>query len=508
MAIVDIKAVKDRDAQYKGAKHNDLACKLHALYEDAATTMTLNYLRGLGLGNPDNTQHPFEVSILRRIIDAVSVVYNTPATRTLVLNDEELTDDDPLAVATQEAFEASGYDLIWQRIDSLRNLYKTCVVEWAEDNANNSVGAILYGPHQVYRTPNPLAPHNIEMDSEILLELRSAVNAEDCVYRLWKYANGWRTWLVDGHGELLPDQPYGIDGAVPFDILPLQVVYAEAPMFRAWLPMPASRVSWCLGINASINDLAFLVQQEAHSIKVLKTDSMKVPNEIGPGTVIKTEADGGLDVLSQSPKITESVGVLDQQLRLFAISEYLPGNLFASDYAQVHTGQALRVAMHPLSMQRWRQVQMMQQQENKAWTIYSSIHNANARTWGVAPVPEMAKLRVSCSTAWQPSDIREAQDVGFKNLAAGMKSRPMLAQELFGLSRSQAIEHIERVKRDNEIWPPSEHQNAASMTDDAGPRSALGEDSASKNPDAFNPDIASNNEQGSVVGALSADYDD
>jgi len=502
MKLVDIDQIKKRDAAYKSREHNELACKLHALYEDAATSMTFNYLKSLGLGNPENTQHPFEVSVLRRIIDSVSVVYNTPATRSLILNGEELEDDDPLVKATNAAFDASGYDLIWQRIDALRNLYKTCVVEWAEDSANNCVGAIVYGPHQVYRSPNAAAPHNIEMDDAILLKVRDAVDDRDCVFRLWRFDNGWRSWLVDGSGDALPDQPYGADGEVPYDCLPLQTIYAEAPMFRAWLPMPASRVAWCLGINASINDLAYLVQQEAHSIKVLKTDSSRVPTEIGPGTVVKTEVEGGLDVLSQSPKISESVGVLDQQLRLFAISEYLPGNLFASDYAQAHTGQALRVAMHPLSMQRWRQTQLVQQQEAKAWQIYTAIHNANARAWGVAPLPDAAQINVVCSSAWQPNDIRESQEVGFKNLAAGMKSRPMLAQDLFGMSRQQAIHHIEKVKRDNELWPVKEVQNPGAMVSDAGPLVALGEDSASVNPDAFNPDIASSTEGASVVSAV------
>lgn len=504
MQLTDVKAIKQADSFYKASQQNDLACKLAALYEDSATSLTYNYLRSLGLGNPENTQHPFEVSILRRIVDSVSVVYNSPATRCLFLGGQELSDDDPLNLATQRAFQASGYDLIWQRIDSTRNLFKTCVVEWAEDHANECVGAILYGPHQVFRTPNTLAPHSIELDSEILLSLYSHVDDRKCLYRLWKFVNGaWHTWIVDGTGELAGEQPYGMEGQTPFDILPLQVVYSEAPMFRAWLPMAASRVAWCMGINASINDLAYLVQQEAHSIKVLRTDSSKVPTEIGPGTVVKTEAEGSLDVLSQAPKITESVGVLDQQLRLFAISEYLPGNMFDANYAQVHTGQALKVATHPLAQQRWRQLQLMHSQEKKAWQIYTAIHNTNASLWRVPLLPDQAELRVSGSTSWQPIDVRESQEVGFKNLAAGMSSRVMLAQELFGLSRPQAIEHLERIERDNEEWPAKDWQNTGAMVQDSGPLPALGADGASLNPDAFNPDIASSNEQASVVGAIS-----
>jgi len=503
MQITDINEIKKSDAHYKSEQQNELACKLAALYEDSATTLTLNYLRSLGLGNPDNRQHPLEVSILKRIIDGASVVYNSPATRSLWLNGEELRDSDPLMVATDKAWTRSGYDLIWQRIDSHRNLFRTCVVEWAEDHSNRCVGSILYGPHQVFRTPDALEPHNIARDSEVLLCLRLASDAADSLYRLWRRdGEAWHSWIVDGDGEACGAQPYGESGETPFGALPLQIVYDEASMFRAWLPMPGSRVSWPLAINASVNDLAYLTQQQAHAILVFKSDSTAVPTEVGPGTVVKAPTDGGLDALDLAPKIADSQAVIDQQLRLFAISEYLPGNIFESSYAQVHTGQALRVANHPLAQKRWRQLQLMPTQENQAWQIYASVHNANAQAWRVDALPDQAEIGVTAGMSWQPSDVREAQDVGFKNLAAGMQSRIMLAQELFGFSRPQAIEHLERVASDDEMFPAADWQNAAAMVSDSGPMPAFGADGAAKNPDAFNPDIASSNEQASVVGAL------
>lgn len=504
MAIVSIKEIKQADESWKGgAGYNEASAKLGQLFDDASSNLTLNYLRTLGLGNKYNSQYPFEASIMKRIVDALTVVYSAPATRVLEIDGTELADDDPFSTAMVEAFERSCYDLLWQRIDALRNLYRTAIIEWTEDPSQGCVGAIVYGPHQVYRMPSMTAPHAIEYDRAVLLQIRQGESQRDNLYRLWlKDGENFKCFIVDESGEPINDQPFGASGKTPYsDMLPLQIITDEHPTFRAWLPIPSSRISWALGINGQIADLALLVQHEAHTTKVLKSDSSgAVPSEVGPDKIIKIPQDGDFLSLASSPHIAESATVLEQMLRLFSVSEYLQGDLFDSSKTP-HTGQAMRVAQHPLAQRRARQIQLIPSQERRAWTIYSRIHNTFCGGWGVPLLPESAGIRVTPNNSWQPVDLTEKQNTVFKNLAGGFLSRISATQELFGLTRHQAISHLERVARDNEIFALTEFQNPGAMVDD-GASAALGPDSATKTPGAFNPDIPTSTEGASLTDAV------
>lgn len=505
--VYDFETLRAVDESWKpdGYRFDSASEQLTQLWDDTSSALTVSYLRQLGLGNKLNQSHPFEVGALRRIVDAMTVVYSVPATRVLAVDGVELDDDDPFTDTLNRAHRLSGYDLLWQRIDAQRNLFRTCVVEWTEDHATGCVGAQMFSPHQVKRFVDSSAPHAVDADDAVALRIRGAADPKHELYRLWHRASdgSWLCHVVNGVGETEGEQPYGDSGQPPFDVLPVQIVTDEHPMFRAWIPIPQSRIAWALGINGSIADLAYLVQMEAHSRKVIKTDSVAaVPTETGPDATIKVPVDGDFQILGTQPKIAESVEVLDQQLRLWAISEYLPGDIFDSSKTP-HTGQALKVANHHLAQRRWRQLQLVPTQEADAFTKYVAVHNANARDWGVSLLPDVAELRVTPGRAWQPTDMRELQDTTFKLVAAGFLSRIQAAQELFGFSRAQAIEHLERVRRDEESFPAAEFQNTGAMVDD-GPRAALGEGSATLNPDAFNPDVASSVDGASVTAAIAS----
>jgi hypothetical protein len=504
--ILNVKDLKATDEAWKGGPlYNKTSSELAQLYDDNSSALTLNYLRMLGLGNKRNQSHPLEMSVLRRLIDSLSVVYALPATRTLEVGGDELEDDDVLVEAMVDAFKRSAYDLLWQRIDCMRNLHRTVVVEWAEDHSSQSVGAIVYGPHQVIRSPSVIAPHAIEYDSQVLLQIRSGLEDKDNLYRAWvKDGDQWKCWIVNEHGEMEGEQPFGESGTTPYgDILPLQIVCDEHPTFRAWLPSPASRVSWALGINAAIGDIAFLVQQEVHTIKVIKTDSSAaLPTETGPDSVIKVPTDGDFQALSMSPKIAESKDVIDQFMRLWAISEHLPNDAF-STAASAHSGIEIRVSSHALSLRREKQVQLMGMQEQKAWGIYSRLHNTFASEWGAGILAETAHVRVAANNSWQPFDTTERQNVVFKNLAGGFISRIQAAQELFGFTRDQAILHLERVNHDAEAFPAGQYQNPGAMVDDAGALPALGGGSATaKTSGAFNPEPQTSTDGASLTDAV------
>jgi hypothetical protein len=484
-----------------GISYDEASSQLSMLWDDRSRQLTYSYLAGLGIGNKKQ-ERPVQAALTRRIVDAMAVVYSVPALRWLRDAQGPLPEESIGMDSMNGAFRRSMYDLLWQSIDGLRNLYRNAVVEWVEDDASGCVSAFVFGPHQVYRTPDPSNPSAIDRDRTVALMIRAADKPEDQRWRVWERSgDGWNVYLVDGLGAEVGAQPYG--GRSPFGgLLPLQVIYDEHPLGQAWLPIPESRVDWALSLNGMLNDLALLVQLEAHSPKSIKTGGSSrkgLPTAVGPDQVVVIEdADGEFKVHSQQPKIAESIAAIEQQLGLWALGEYLsPDEFKASTVPQ--TALALRTKERALEKRRRRQIQLAPAQEQGAWLRYSRVHNTFARRWGVEILPEAAELSVQCGRTWQPSDPKELQDYLFKQLAAGFKSRVDVLMELDGLTRQQAIEQLERVRLDRLRFPLEEYQAPGSLTEVHG---TLGEGSSTKSPGQFNPELTTSSEGASVIDAV------
>lgn len=502
--VVSVEEIKQYDLAYKSNEVNEQSMQLGALWEDCSKHLTRSFLGKLGLGNRKNADNPLEVSIVKRVIDALTVVYSTAATRILADGQEEYDDDDPIMQAATAAWKRSSYDLIWQRADSARNLWRTCVLEWNEDHANRCVGAVVYGPHQVFRNCSVSSPHAIQEDKEVLLQIRWSMNPQENLYRAYvRGDSSWYCWIVNESGHMPEDveQPYGESGECPLgSLLPIQVLTDEYPGFRAWLPIPQSRVSWALGINGIVNDTNFLVQMEAHSQLAIQTDAKaeSIPTAQGPDKVWIVPSDSKVERLASSPKIAESIEVAKHLTTLFATSEYLPGDIFDASHTP-HTGQALKVANHSLALRRQRQLMLVEPQEREAWRIYSALHNVYASEWGMKPLLESADVHVYPAKTWLPIDQKEAQELMYKDLMAGLKSRVMAVQELYGLTREQAIQHLKRVEKDRAQYPADGYESPGALIADSGPRAALGEGSATP--------LGSLNEKmpdGSITSAIAA----
>lgn len=521
-------ALKKEDARWKAPKMNETSTKLTELWTDTASSLTVNYMRTLGLGNKKNILHPFQCAMMRRMTEAQSVCYSVPCVRRLIdpKSKTEYDDDSPEMVATTEAFERSSYDLLWKNIDGLRNLYRTIVVEWVEDLEAGAVSVYLFPPHLVHRWPSKNAPTSIGEDKQTALLVRWAPDPNDYLYRVWTRddRSGKRVaFIVNARGELVDDQPFGNSVSPYSDTTPLQVVYDDHPMGQPWLPVPESRVAWALGVNAAVNDLALLIQLEAHTTKVMRTEQVgQAPKEVGPDDIVEVIGEkSDYKAVRNHPHIAESSEVIDQLLRLWALGEFLPGDTFMTGSQVPQTGQAMKVRERDLAARRARQGLLVPIQERAAWQRYVAIHNANARAWGVDALPAKAQLKASPGRSWQPFDPVELQNVDFRDLATGFMSRIDYAMERFGMTRSEAITHLKRVREDNKQFPLTEFQNPGAVIDQraaAGPGSATssgpmgnavgkpsmvaGVESSSLRQGAMNPNPATTVEGASVTQAV------
>lgn len=505
MSLIDVKSIRKADEALKpgGVQYDEDAIKLAQLFEDRSRALTTAYLKQRGLGRP-NESTPIEVSILRRIVEALAVTYRTPPVRRLAVNGRELADANPSAQALAQVYARMSIDLHMQTIDVMRTLYRQVVVTYAESHAHGCAQLRVFEPFNVARKANPMAADTLEEDEAILLCVCAGKDDASSLYQAWLHADdgSWRCWVVDGRGELAEgvDQPYDEDGIPPFEGLPAQLIYDEHPRGRAYLPIPQSRVSFALAVNGLVADLAYLVQMESHTPMHLATDDTRgVPTETGPGKLWLSPADSRITALATNPKIAESGEVLDQLLRLWLTGETLPGDALKAG-APIVTGAALKVRERDLTARRQRQVALAIEDERRAYAKIAAVHNTFAEVWRLPELREDAELRVSIARQYVPADPKEVQDRMYRDIAIGAASVLDYIQERDGCDRDTAIRTWQRVQEDRALFPVG--QTPGALVEDAGPLAALGPGSATKKPGEFNPELGTSTEGASVVDAV------
>jgi hypothetical protein len=503
-AQLTIDDIRREDARWKpgGAQFDQDAARLSALADQRGRRVTLEHLRTVGMGDPKNPA-PLVVGVVPRLMESLSVLYRVPATRRLKQGSRVLSDSNAQVQAFNELSRRACLDNAWQLIDARRNLLRQAVISWVEVGARQSVQARIVEPHQVFRRPTPTVADTLEEDEAIAICVLDAPAKEDQRWQLWQHNDdgSWRMWSVTGESRMVGVQPYGDEGVVPFSELPLQMVYDDLPAGRAWLPIPESRLDFALNINALVNDLAYLVKQQAHSTPWVKTDDPAgVPTSIGPDKVWKVPGDSEVGVLNNSPMIADSVTTIEFALSALCLSESLPPDAFARNRA-VRTGPALKVAERDLEARRQRQQPLAIDDERRAFRKIRAIHNYYASEWGLAVIDEDVTVSTSFARQWQPTDTRELQMVGGFDLAIGTASVIDYMQERYACTREEAIDLYDQVQADRSEYPVAQQQNPASLLD--GPRNAaLGRDGAQKTAGAFNPDLATSTEGASVVDAV------
>lgn len=423
-------------------------------YHDCSRVHTIQRLAELGVGLSGN-KYPLQVSLLRRIIDRLAVIYDQPPTRWLTRNSKTVSESSTAHRNMIQALEHAQYDLAWRRIDKLRALFRQVVVRYYPSDAQGSVVCRIFEPYNVIRQPSEYAPDCMDEDRQFAL-LLSGDPEVACVWEHWeKQDQQWFVRWVDHKGIELPDHPFRmVDGVSPYSELPVQIIYDEYTGGSPWLSPRVSRTAWTSAINAIANDLWGLITYEAHSEIVLKTDDPNEPPHVtGPGKIQQLRTDSDMQILARNPKIAESLEVLEGLIRFWTISEDLPGNEFDKS-KQVVTGAALKVQMAPLVSRREAQIPLAVRDEKIAFRKFRAVHNLHTSPdWYVPALDENTELMVELGDGSPPTDMREFQDASAKSIALGTASVIDVIQRERNVTRPQAIEIYERVQKDLEEYP-------------------------------------------------------
>lgn len=507
------------DAEWKSAvdpRFEEDSIRLHALYEGRGRDVVRNHLRSIGMGDKANYD-PIQVGAIRRVTRMRSVLYQQPATRTLVRDDEPLSNDDAGARAFCDLAERMQLDQVWATADQMRNLLRQCVVLFAESIAHGAVVGRIYEPYNVHRVPSLGMADLIDEDEAIAFCLRWDADPKNRLYQLWQHEvdDTWRCWNVDDAGAWQGVQPYGDDGEPPFAGLPAVLVTDTPLMGKAWLPPPQDRLSASLNIDAIANDVMLLVKHEGHTqTVVISDDPAGVPDESGPDKTWKMPTGSDVKKLSSSPKIEEAGQTIERLLSMMAISESLPVDAFNRN-APVRTGASLMVAERDLERLRTGHADLAAAEERRAFAKYVAINNAFAEELGAEVVPEDVELVVTFATPSAYQDITQQQQVSLRELAIGTTSKLRHVALMTRTSVDAARLMLKTVEAERVEFPiattteviaeavatssnnktTQADQNPAALVD--GPM-VPGVGNA-KQPGAFNPELGTASEGASVV---------
>lgn len=483
------------------------AGKLYQLFHGQSRNLMVEYLNQVQLGDKKNPRPPAP-NLCRRLVEQLAVCYRTPPTRLLQNSAEEiLAHDDPamraLVSRRDGVYRLMRFDTAMARADQIRSLNRQAVVVYCENQEQRRVNVRVHPPHCVFRVPDPNAADSIDADRAFAFLRTYHYDPKLSVYEVWnRTPDGWLVSVENGHGDMAGEAPYADSGGlVPFDELPVQILYDEDPVGQAWLPQDQSRLDALFNVGAMLADMVYLLSMECFTIKAaFGVDPNKPPTEVGPNKIINFPKGADLKILSHNPQIEKASTVIQEVLAALALSEGLAPNAFARDRSEL-TGAALRASNALLEQRRARQIALAVDFEAAAYRKIAAVHNAYAQAWDRPELDPSLELVAIFPEPSIPTDAVQAQQVRFKDLQAGFLSPLEYIQAERGVTREDAIEIAEQIRVDRAEFGMSEAlQNPGAMVD--GPNAAGGPGSAERTPGATNLDGASNNEQASVTGAV------
>lgn len=460
------------DLKIKGANFDREASELVAYYDDSARQITIATLEKLGMGiyDPGVMSHPPDLSLLRWIVQKLSVAYLRPPSRWLAEDSIRLPEDAIETITMRNVLERSEYDGAWQSIDETRALLRQAIVRIYAIDSVKRCALRVFGPQQVFRDPSDEVPSLIDRDKQFALRLSSNR------FEHWtREGEIWRCQWVDGDGAVLDEQPF--DGGVsPYAQLPVAIVYDSHVSGSAWLPLRTNRLGILKGLSAIAAELLQLIRLQGHGQRVFSgVLPNEMPRERGPETdIVLTDPQAKGEILNPAPQIDSALLVAKQWLQWLMASEELPLDAL-QESKTILTGAALKVSQAGLIDRRERLSQVAKRAEPDLYARFRTVHNTHAKAWGVESLDDKSILEVQLAPLSFPASEIDVLEVGSRKIALGLASRVDLLCEIENVSRADAIKRLEQIDDDLETFPPPTRQTPEDLSG-AGPRTRTAPD--------------------------------
>jgi len=495
MTFVDMAGLIARDRLLKpgGQLFDDESINLTAIYRGQARELTRTWLRAMGQGDPDNRK-PLQTKLLQRLVKTAAITWANAPTRRLLLDDVPLPDLSPEARLLERFYRP--INSVLKQADRWRTGLGQAAIYFSPDDRRGRPKARIYQPHNVARDPDDSDADDIGSDARLAFKVAHVDGRpEACIWHYWAQEDdGWHAWRVYESGELVTDEDALYPGGVvPWRVAPFVMLYDEDPEGHAWVPIDETRSAFSLGLNVSLNEIAYLLKQEAHSPVYASgvANSQDLPKRWGPGAFWGfEEAEARVQSLGLNPKLLESIQISRHLLEIFAGGEGLPADYFLAS-RRYETGAAGQLRQQDLEARRQDQQQQAIETEERIFEIVREMAAASSTRWNVRPLPVDAEIEVELGRPFQSIDLGELQQTYAFDLSIGAASLVGYLQERHRLTRDQAIRRLARVEVERALYPLRE--NPASLI--GGPRPAAGQGSATPagSPSDVQPDASSMN---------------
>ena len=356
-------------------------------------------------------------NILKRVVNDISMVYKTEATRTLDIESDRY-----------EAIKAEvDIDTRMKRTNRLANLLNDVIVKVGVRG-----GKIAYD----IITPDICTVIQSEEDPTRisgLLWMRTLVNTPDSTLIEYEYMDDLGWWLVldekfQTKAVYYDPTTYPYRDAAGLPAMPVVAVHRQHPEVSFW-DQDSGRdlynAAVMLGVKMTQFDYLF------------KTASFKQIYVIGQGVTIPSKQLSDpltLVSISVDPQVTAEVGTLDLQADFNALVEALTFqvNTVINNYgisADMWTlsisemsGRALKIKNRALLEQREEQIPTYRKAESELFEKTRIVNNVHASYMGWEKIPDQAVLEVDFAEVEFPEDPNYEIDLEAKRLKSGLIS--------------------------------------------------------------------------------------
>ena len=384
----------------------------------------------------------------------------------------------------EQVYETNHIDCVMQHAEQQATLNDVCAVQIkCTNDKDKPVDLQLWGGDEFTVFTDPEDPR--QAFAVVTIDRYN----QRTRYKLW-FADEVRTYLTDQYSA---DRTAGARVAMPakdaekntYGCIPFAFLHYRAPVRQFWTPGPGTFLRKAeLRINDRLSELDELISKYGRPIGVFRNVSPTFTPEIGPGRFLRLcrggtgytgegYADGGEPTAEylQAQLAIESIWVdLEKYIKQVATAVNLPYSALELQYEDASSGIALIIKAAPL-LTRARQRRPIYQLAELG--LARKVLTACGNHYGHADLVEQAK-QLQLLLAWAepripiPGPDRDQSDEW--EMQVGIKSRVTVCMERFGLTRDQAIAHIEQVAEDEaeaqEMGPPKAEPVAGPPVED------------------------------------------
>ena len=410
-------------------------------------------------------QHPTRLrlqpewtNIVKPIINAVSMVYKSPAKRTVMQGDKPAPD------AVQENYRLMSGDQMDARlkhVNRMATLLGTVGTQaaWRNDRVEldvitPDVANVVQSPEDVTRAAAVIIEQ--AFPDSVVVEDATNPYASEKFFIVWTDAEHM---VYNAQGRELPELA-NAEGINPYGIIPIAWARESEPQGRFWNECAYDLINAQDGLAVKLTSLNQLVKMQAFSLPVLKSSEKPESLTVDPSNFIYIpigvggkEQTGDFAFVSPDPKITELLDVIDKLVTRIAWSWGMSPEQFKL-VGSPASGFALKMQNMRLLERREDDVDLYRAFEGDLFRVMRAVWNAHMP--GKA-IPEDATLSINFAEP-RYEDDPAVEDARWQlHVSQGLRSKAEWMMALDADIANEA-EAIERLKHNQEVNTAAESE--------------------------------------------------